>query len=756
MAELTFRQRVKALIAGNEASSVGAVEVPTQTSPSPNRPVDRPAAHVNATGSGLSFRERVRRSVASESQRSKVNQLRRVSRDAATNFPVGSPQAIGAGVPTPVDIQSVQESPSTILDKTSRVQLAKDMQLAGRIGVEVAGGLTGLGAARRIVGPTAGPFLRRNVEALGTGIGEGVGSLVSQSFDPVDEPFKQAAQTAALGGVVDRLAAGLFGAVFRVRKGGTRSALVPGARDTLKELGPGNLPGAAQLSEGGLVDLASNIVDNSLTTAGTLKRRNMRAAQLARKRVGEHVQRFTQTASRQDIDILVNDIVTDRLDTFKGLARSQYAEVDKIADIGVDTQALIRLRNQIVRENQSGAIGSGQKKIVEAIDQTLGVPEVDRGIKRNIELVSHAVDPITKQSVNPNALVEVPFSDMQKLRSDMAGFARDQSDPFASQAAGSAKRTAEVTDQSMEAAGIQLNPDAFEVFRAANQFWKDGAEAFGEQAMRSLSTSRADDMFATIMGGSNQPQQIARFRKLVLGGVGGPEDTARNIRRRAKRILAEPRTPALSKQIAQSQLDHIDKGEDAWNKFVGRFMVNILNAADETAGLATQAGRGDRILVASSALDRLRKVGDETLREIFPKGAQRTRFERLLRIMEITQSGTGSGIGTMGTQMQQAGAVFTLMRGVNAAAMTVLAGPGALARLMDSERFIRFATRAAKEKQGSEAGRRAFVQMMVLAQKEGALVSNGAGEIFNGFDETPTPESAGFQQTVAASRSAQR
>lgn len=632
---------------------------------------------------------------------------------------------------------------SQIVDETTRAKIQDDLRLVGRAGLEIGGGLTGARAATAAAGKAGlGKVAAGALETAGTAIGEGLGSLAAQPIDPVVDPLGTARRTVAFGVFGDSVSQGLLSGVRNLTRGG--SDLSHGARNTMRILGDDALPSAGRLSKSTPIDLAENFVENSLTSGGRVSRRNEAAASRANDLLEAHVNRFTQGASRQEIDNLVRDVTEGSLDSFKQTASAMYAQLDGLGAAGTSTDGIVRLRNQIVDENKSGAFGATSKALVKAIDRTLGTParftDIDAG-----QLIPFGAVP-----------ENVPFSEMAKLRSDAQLTSRDSTDPFASQAGGVAKRISREADLAIDSAGASFtDPEALGLWREANRFWKDGSEAFGSSVMRALASTNPDQLFGAIMA-SDSPQQIASFRKMMLGGTGTDDSTARDIIRSAERVLRSNTADRVAKDAARRRISQAKDGQEKWQKFQGHFFSQILRGADKGAGIGLSEASAARTVVGSKALDRWSSFGDEALSEIFPKKTQRQRAERLMRVLEVTQAGTGRGEGTFATQMVQAGAVFQLLAAPlggglpNVASMAILASPPVLGRLMDSPEFIKWATIGSKAKPGTEHAIKAYTRMSTLAIRAGARAVSPDGRV---LEEADTEEAKRLREIQALIKS---
>lgn len=789
MAEPEFLRRMKAAASPDIPQAVhqsGAPDVPMQA--------PRPA-----------FLERMKR-LAAESELGAVPTAVREELRRSQTHSTPAPGAPPGRVPSrdPNVMGQPQEVPATIADKATRMQLARDLGLATRIGLETAGSAAGAPGAATALTQIGRRFAvpglvrlgeNRAVQALGRAVGTGAGSLIAEPFDPSADPFGSAARAAAFSGVADSLAAGYYGAKDAILS----APLTPGARSTRRLLGEEASPSAGRLTTSRAVDTAENVSEYAFL-GGRVEARNLRASERAKRLVYDLTNRYLKGASRQEVDNLVSDVLTRGDEAFRATAERLYSKVDELAGVEIPTRDLIKLRNDIVTEFQAGARDDGMIELVYAIDRTLGVPRPMRGIDKGV-MVSSEVGPKRFDPRKPGAIVTegadteaqrlgefprfemdnitgemrpalpdtgagrftrgpgggwvdtpptargtITFAEAQKLRSDMLRAARARGNSnFPGQLEGTAKRVSGQLDKDIEALGTSLagsSLDAYQYFRLANQFWKDGAEAFSSEAMKAIANARPDDLFKMLMR-EDSPQQVALFRKITLGGVGTGEDTAVQIRKSAQRTLRDPAASQIAKDIAQSRLDGLAAGQEAWEKFQGQFLLRVLEGSDEAYGLATEAARGTRTLVGSQAIDRLRAYGEPMLREIFPTQGGRRQFERFLRAVEMPQLGTGFGAGRIAIQLQQAAAVgglaLTLWSGSPEGALggaAILLAPAALGRLVTSDRFINALFRARKARLGTEAHRRAWIQVATIASAEGARVIRSDGSIVDPQGDT--------------------
>ena len=728
-------------------------------------------------------------------------------------------QPVGGGeVPAQVDLaRSVPGATSEVADAAQRAMLGKGALQDAGTAVEVGSGLASgpLGrVASAALKTEAGSLAGRAVRAGTTAAVEGAASAFAGAIDPDRDALESAALSATLGGFSDFAAISM---IDRARRG-KPDKLEFGARDAIEQADRKGsaIPSAGRLTRSRAIDTAENITENSLVGGGRVGQRNLVAEANAQVELDKFVEEWIGGSTRVEIDALTRSVTAEGNEAFTEVGKKIFSQMDALDEIGVDTTGIINIRNSLVRENQSGIIDDKLKKIVMDIDKMLGVSPERRGIDAGFQISTtprieirrlnpiFPAEPIKVRDASPR----IKWSDAQKLRSDALRVGRSSTDLISGQPQAAAERLAGAADAAMELSatvGKDANPEAFAIFREGNAFWKDGAESFNDGVIATLANLRPDDLFKTIFA-KDSPEQVARFRRIVLGGVGGDESTIGALTRKHRAVLRDPKAPAFRKEIARIQLTQLAKGKKAWDKFQGQFMLNILRGADDQEGLLGSAasnqsrsrklkrtisknpdsptGRmaaeelalieknekigvrpfiGNRTRNASTVMTRLNSFGDDMLREVFPLGAekQRRNFGKLARIVEITQSGTGLGIGTFATQMAQAGAVFQAVTspGSSPRAGIILVVPEVMSRLMNSDSFIRWATIGMKVKPGTERATQAWVQMAQIAAREGARVVGHDGKVLSdgNFQETGTVDPRlspkGLDETLSVVRS---
>lgn len=723
--------------------------------------------------------------------------------DALRQAQVTRPLTPGAPLPAVPETRNVGAQPqpaeTMLASRGARQQTGEVFQIAGRAAIEL-GGVTAAGRALKAVRPLAGPVLKAGATALGSA----AGSLAAEVFDPSQDPGQTAALSAVFSGLGDGLALG-FSALRKARSGAAATRperLIPGGARAVELLGEGNLPTPGRLVTTPTVDTLENIAETGVFGGTRVKARNERAAARAGALIRQETAKYARGLSRADVDTLVTDVVEGTNKAYREAGDALYRELDGLAAEGVSTQPLIDLRNAIVKEFREDARAGDLEGFVKAIDRVLGVPPSMRGIRRGVILDSKTpvrafnpkkpgstvieggdrfgqlMDPTQAPfqfdntgtfepfrgrlpesggsfqrgeaggwvELPPNAADTITFAQMNSLRSAMQEVSRAGDALSPTVRMGQAKRIAAAADDSLQTAGAALrDPEAFAAWREANRFWKDLHATFNDNVMIALANSRPDDVFNTIMQ-ADSPQQIARFRKMVLGGLGGSVESSGEIRRGAQRVLKDPQATAAAKNLARIRIDLAQKGERAWTGFQGRFFAKLLENANKGAGLTDEGAKAGRQLQGDKLLDQWNAFGADAIQEVFPSARQRRNAQDLFRTLEIVQAGTGSSTARMATQFGQAGSVLTFMIapgvGSGTQAVTMLFGPAALAKLFDNEQFARWLITAKRTNPGSEAHARAVAQAAIAAAKAGARVVDSNGVVMDLEQEVPKAREA--------------
>jgi hypothetical protein len=702
-------------------------------------------------------------------------------------------------------LQAPQPDPTMLAPAGARQEAARMFQTAGRVGLEAAGG--GAGA---VLSRGARPVVKAGAVAAGNA----VGSLLAESIDPSVSPGTTAALSATFSGVGDGVALGFSALrrARASRAAAAPDRAVPGAQEAVDALGPGNLPSPGRLTKTWWIDALENVVETSFFGAEKLAKRNERAQARAAQLVQQEVEKYARTLTRTQVDELILDVTKSGDKAYRAAGDALFREVDGLAQEGVSTKPLVDLRNAIVTEYRNRAEAPDLEELVRRIDRVLGVPESMWGIQRGVILDPYTptrrFDPnkpgalagsapmtgpgrialLAQQNMEvvpsqgatqtgvanqfsppevpgsgftrgeaggwieepPNALASLPFSEVNSLRSFMLGVGRDVEGLSPTVRQGQAKRIAGVADETLATSGAALaDPEAFEAFRQANQFWKDLHDTFEDNVMVALVNARPDDAFNMVVR-DDSPKQIERFRKMVLGGVGGDEANAPAIREAARKVLLNPKASAADKALARTRLQLANKGMRAWADFQGRYLVRLLDKANRRAGVADLGAKGGEVTAGQTALDAWNATGQDTLKQIFPSARQRRNIERVLRTLEITQGGTGSQAMRLAGQFASTGALMGVtmsfsMRAMRSAAVMILT-PLQITKLLDNEEFITNVIRAQKLNPGSEEHARLVAQIGIAAAKAGARVVGPDGRAIQ--LETEVPKAKDAQETL--------
>lgn len=235
----------------------------------------------------------------------------------------------------------------------------------------------------------------------------------------------------------------------------------------------------------------------------------------------------------------------------------------------------------------------------------------------------------------------VSFKQAQSLRSALL----DERSAMAvtrDKAIGLAKQFVRLTDDAMDTGGKTLGKadDAVNAWRVANKFYREGQEKFNKKIIKSLSKSLAEN----------------------------PEVAVKKIFR-----------PQASRQIKVVK-DLVDK--NTWQQLKTANLEHLIREASDADG----------IVLGKSFLNKLNKLGDDTIKTIYNQ-QELASIRSVGKLGEILQKPTG-GSGGMVIQLMQAGAAMNLLTGgipqLTQESAAVLIAPPVLSRMIANPTFSKW------------------------------------------------------------------
>jgi hypothetical protein len=277
---------------------------------------------------------------------------------------------------------------------------------------------------------------------------------------------------------------------------------------------------------------------------------------------------------------------------------------------------------------------------------------------------TQAGDTLLKKVLQLDDLVS--FKQAQSLRSALI----DERSAMAvtrDKALGLAKQFTKLTDEAMDAGGKTLGKadDAVSAWRVANKFYREGQEKFNKKIIKSLSKSLAEN----------------------------PEVAVKKIFR-----------PQASKQI-KAVKELVDNR--TWQQLKTAYLEQLIRDTSDADG----------VVLGKSFLNKLNKMGDETLKTIY-NGQEIASIRSIGKMGEMLQKPTG-GSGGMVIQLMQAGAAINLLTGgipdLTGESATILFGPPVLSRMLANPIFSKYLSSGLRMPRSSPAAA-ALVTRLVKAK----------------------------------------
>lgn len=501
-----------------------------------------------------------------------------------------------------------------------------------RLALEVGGAMAGgtLGG----LSPVPGGAL------AGAAAGGAVGSGLAELVDPTERPAEAAAvagATALAGEGVGRAAIGIGGRLLR----GT--ALKEGASEAIGQLAErGETLTPALASESRVLSTVENIAENAIFGGTRIEATRRGAERAAQEAVEEFAEQFITASTREEVGELVQLTLDANREAFKATARGMFRQVDDLVEgVTIPFEDVQQLAREILRESEQGLNLGSLREVAKSVES--------KG-------------------------AAVTFETAQALRSDLAAVGRVGTDLIPGRAQAAAKRLAKAVDSAMESSLEGLPNPALDAWRAANAFWKKGAQEFNGALLKRIARAEPEAVV----------DQFLKNRK--PGSI-----------RRVKRLLAD---------------------DDAWRGVQGAFLGRVLEKA--------RSATGD--VAARSIQQQLKSFGDEGLRELFPPEALKT-LRRSVRTLELAQ-GNVSGPGGMAIQLAQGGGLVigpgSILAGADSATAlagtgVIFVGPALLARFLTNPTVSRWLTAGLKAPPGSKTAARAMAQLGAIAARDRAL-----------------------------------
>jgi len=446
-------------------------------------------------------------------------------------------------------------------------------------------------------------------------------------------------------------------------------------------------------------------------------------------------------ASRVDVGTYFKDILEKGVGVFKAQGKEMYRALDQsIAAEGnvfkVDLKGLFAARDRWKAKIDPEA--PGIKRVVGMIEEALkkANPEPPKSL---ILLADGSPQPQKRRSTL------VPFEIAQELRSAFLK-AGQSADPILRGGSAAGSDLAGVLDRQIDVAGLQLDGKSLALFRDAGDFWKNGRDTLQNQSLLSILRSPNADTVIDVLIKPNGTASLREIREVAFGSLGENINvtSSKAVIAKARKVLSSPTSTDEAKRIAAQRLRDGRRGREIWRNVQGQVLADITRKSDPNSGIANkELFDTGTSLSARKFKSGLARISNETLTVLFPDKKVRRNVDLFLRQVEFSQASAGQNVpGKIFVQLAQAGAaatlagfgayVFTLgYTGTGAAgvgfAVMIVAGPPVIARVMDSERAIRWLIVGTSQRTSVAHKRRAWNQLHTILIAEGARAFDSEG-----------------------------
>jgi hypothetical protein len=348
----------------------------------------------------------------------------------------------------------------------------------------VEGALAGAKTAAGQPFAKAHPYLTGAAIVGGAGVGAALGGMGGKGYQQAYRMTRPGAKAQPLSEIyTEQLIAGLEegaselagrGIAAGVAKAGEKLVaplIRPGAKEAAMLLQASGVPiTIAQATDNRLIDIMEAVAEGSLFGGGKLQKLKLiEQPKAIAKAVASMSDDFAEVAGRQMTSEEVGEIVLDAINkenkAFNRASRSIYKQVDKL----------------IQRSGMAGEVVDIIPLKKFAIQRAKSIANINRSAMGDTLL-----DNILKL---PDRMT---FKQASSLRTALMTQTRSMS-ATKDVALGLAKQLTKMTDDSMERSGKLLSNEAFDMWRFANKFHRQGKEIFNSKIVKSLSKRLADN-----------------------------------------------------------------------------------------------------------------------------------------------------------------------------------------------------------------------------------------------------------------------
>lgn len=403
-------------------------------------------------------------------------------------------------------------------------EIAKDPEIQRNV-LEL-GAMTLGSAAFPAVGATVYPRIAEAMRRIaGASIGGGAGSLIAETVDPSEEPFKEAAETAGAAAIGEAGAMGVAKLGSKVLAP-YKDRLVEGARTAFEKIAERKgviTPG--KLTTSRLIDTIEGVSEASILGGGKIAKTQEQAIETARGLADEFYNSFSRSATKEEADILLQDAVKGGSQYLKEIGGAYYRRVDELVkDATVDISKMKKMSETMLSEAQKGLRSPDVEKLAKEI-----------AAKGN----------------------RVTFEEANALRSDLLNVSRQKEEGLvAGKGEAFAKRLAGVADESIQTASQGLDKEAYQAWRQANDFWSKKSKLFNNQVVKNIATKEPDRLYESAIK-YNNPATISKVKQVI-----GDEEVWKQVQGRFVQDIFDKSKNELGELSGQKLMKQIKKWQD--------------------------------------------------------------------------------------------------------------------------------------------------------------------------------------------------
>lgn len=504
-----------------------------------------------------------------------------------------------------------------------------------------------------LAGPAA-PF----IPPIAAGLGGAAGEFVSQATG--DQPFnlaeiKRQAITQGVGSGVGRLIGGGIQKGYSLLSGGA-STEAQRAISFLSKKGLDQPLLPAEATDNRVIDLLDNISQNSLIGGGSIAKYKLSRKMFMDGLVDDILTSFGKDADPDTMGRLFMDLVDDNLKMSRVAANNMYNLTDDLLR-PVTKKVPVQVSSSFVDEF-GRPLMSQQMQKMEVLQAPVNITRLKvfaRNIQKtskqasNISAEAMGDDIVSEISAMPNTVDFAVAKDLKTRLMKKVDFF-DVTDKTAP-AKGISKKGIAMLDDAIENQLRTNHPEAYKLWRDANETWKTTGQQFNNRFIRTI------------------------IRKVDPDLGGDPEMIVNS-------VFKSGRVSRIQRVKNALDIGSNPEGRQLWNKLkswtVHDSFKKATNKEGEIIGTAL-----DETLFGRSGL------GDKVLRETFTP-EEIGNLKEFTNALRVTQAKTKEGTGRIWIQLTQAGAVMGVLSGkYRNASIAILGGPHILAKIFTNPKWAK-------------------------------------------------------------------